>query len=135
MTHLPCFALLRVGRNLNHCIWSATDQSLKHVLDRLKLTDQVVSSDSDTDGQLSPEDDKLIDEAKSTDNTSTSLSLNELTESFTGLRIERTKGKHVTEPQFSGRNKGRSSPAVSRAESSDDEEEAYENCEFLNSGM
>ena len=92
----------------------------------------MVSSDSDTDGQLSPEDDKLIDEAKSTDNTSTSLSLNELTESFTGLRIERTKGKHVTSPQTSRRNKGRSSPALSRAESSDDEEEAYENCEFLN---
>ena len=101
--------------------------------DRLKPTYQVGSSDSDTDVQSSPEDDKLIDDkARSTENTSTSLSLNELTESFTGLRIKRTKGKHVTEPQASGRNKGRSSPAVSRAESSDDEEEAYENCEFLN---
>ena len=100
---------------------------------RFKPTDQVVSSDSDTDVQSSPGDDKLIDdEARSTENTSTSLSLNELTESFTGLRIKRTKGKHVTEPQASGRNKGRSSPAVSRGESSDDEEEAYENCEFLN---
>ena len=92
------------------------------------------SSDSDTDVQSSPEDDKLIDDkARSTENTSTSLSLNELTESFTGLRIKRTKGRHVISPQVSGRNKYRSSPAVSRAESSDDdEEEAYENCEFLN---
>ena len=93
----------------------------------------MVSSESGTNLQSSPEDDKLIeDKAKSTDNISTSVSFNELTESFTGLRIKRTKGRHVTEPQASGRNKGRSSPAVSRAESSDDEEEAYENCEFLN---